>query len=71
MQTFIEPADINFEVINRDLTAEETSNISQHIAAYKVRKQRTLVIAENRRIGLLCFLSATVTIGSLLLYPSL
>jgi hypothetical protein len=46
MPTFIEPIEINLEVVNRDLTQEEVAKISQHIAAYKIRKQRASLIAE-------------------------
>lgn len=46
MPTFIEPSDINLEVISRDLSSEESERISQHIAAYKTRKHRAALVAQ-------------------------
>ncbi len=45
MANFIEPNDINLEVVNRDLTHEEQQRISNHIQVYKAKKQKYAQIA--------------------------
>ncbi len=46
MKNFIEPLEVDFEVVNRSLTQEEQLAVSNHIAATKARTLQKTVAAK-------------------------